>query len=103
MKCAQWVRKAHPELLIFHVANERHAPVQHHVKLKRLGVLAGVADFLAFFNGRSCAIELKDARGEQDGDQIVFQKMWEHMGGSYFVVRTLTEFQNVINGLTLFA
>ena len=87
MKCARLVREAHPTLLIFHVANERKAPVQYHLKLKRLGVLKGVADFLAFpVDGRKIAIELKDDEGTQDADQIKFQRRWEAAGGAYFIV-----------------
>lgn len=100
MKCWQWVQGTYPELLIFHVANERKAKVQYHVKLKRLGVMAGVADFLAFpASGRKVAIELKDDEGDQDVDQIRFQKRWEASGGLYFVVRTLEHFQGVVSGL----
>lgn len=104
MHCWQWVQKAYPGLLIFHVANERQAAVQYHVKLKRMGVLGGVGDFLAFpDNGRKAAIELKDNEGVQDADQIKFQKRWERSGGLYFVCRTLEEFQGVVNGIMLFA
>lgn len=98
-----WTAKTHPGLLIFHVANERQAAVQYHVKLKRLGVMKGVADFLAFpMSGRKIAIELKDDEGEQDTDQIRFQKRWELAGGVYYVVRTLTEFQSIVTALVLF-
>ncbi len=104
MKCAKWVRDAHPALLIFHVANERKAHVQYHVKMKRKGVLAGVADFLMFPpDGRKFAIELKDDEGTQDADQIKFQRRWETAGGFYFVVRTVAEFQGIIDGIMLFS
>lgn len=104
LKAWQWVSKTYPALLIFHVANERNAPVQAHVKLKRKGVLSGVADFLAFpVDGRKVAIELKEPNeGEQKPDQIKFQQRWERTGGSYFVIRTLEEFQGTINAITLF-
>lgn len=103
LKCWQWVRKAHPRLLIFHVANERQASVQYHVKMKRLGVLKGVADFLTFLDdGRKIAIELKNAKGVQDTDQIKFQKRWERTGGEYYVVRTVEDFQNIVTALMLF-
>lgn len=103
MKTAQWVRKAHPRLLAFHVANERRAAVQFHVKLKRMGVLGGVADWLVFpDSGRKAAIELKDRTGKQEPAQIAFQKHWERTGGVYFLVRSLDEFKTVINGLLLF-
>lgn len=103
LHCWQWVKKEYPTLLIFHVANEREAPVQFHVKLKRKGVLAGVADFLAFpTNSRKIAIELKDDKGEQDEEQIRFQKRWEHSGGFYCVVRTLDGFKTVIEAAVMF-
>lgn len=101
MKAWAWCQKAHPSLLIFHVANERKAPVQYHLKLKRLGVLKGVADFLAFpVDGRKIAIELKDGKGVQDADQIKFQRRWEHIGGLYFVARTVADFQFIISMIT---
>jgi hypothetical protein len=104
MKCAKWVRDIHPALLIFHVANERKAHVQYHVKMKRLGVLAGVADFLVFpASGRKFAIELKDDKGAQDAEQIKFQRHWELAGGVYFIVRTVSDFKNIINSMTLFS
>lgn len=97
MKAWAWVQKTHPELLIFHVANERRASVQYHVKMKRKGVLAGVADFLAFpADGAPLAIELKDDKGVQDAEQIKFQRRWERAGGAYYLVRTLIEFQAVV-------
>lgn len=103
LKCWQWVTMEHPGLLIFHVANERDAPVQYHVKLKRKGVVKGVADFLAFpVNNRKIAIELKDDKGVQDEDQIKFQKRWEQSGGVYFLVRTVEDFKNVIIIVAMF-
>ena len=104
LKCAKWVKDTYPGLLIFHVANERRAAVQYHVKLKRMGVMGGVADFLAFpVSGAKVAIELKDDKGTQDADQIAFQKRWEHAGGVYHLVRTLAHFQNVVSALVLFS
>lgn len=103
MHCYAWVKKTHPALLIFHVANERQAHIQYHLKLKRLGVLPGVADFLVFpSDGRKVAIEMKDDKGEQDDDQIRFQKRWTRTGGLYFVCRTVADFQIIINGFVLF-
>lgn len=103
MHSAAWLKKDHPALLAFHVANERKAAVQYHVKLKRAGVLGGVADWLIFpDNGRKAAIELKDDKGAQEPDQIAFQKRWERSGGAYFLVRTLEDFKRIVNGLVLF-
>ena len=104
MKAWQWLQGAFPALLAFHVPNERKASVQYHMKLKRLGVVPGVADFLVFpQSGRKVAIELKDDKGAQSPEQIKFQLRWERAHGLYFLCRTLEEFQGVVNAITLFA
>lgn len=105
MHCAQWLQKSGTwsRLLIFHVANERKGGFGVHMHFKRLGVRKGVADWLAFPPGRPVAIELKDDEGEQDEDQIKFQRGWEAAGNLYVVARTLAEFQGIINAITLFA
>lgn len=103
MLCWQWVQKTHPGLLIFHVANERKGSIGAAMHFKRMGVLPGVADFLAFPSGRAVAIELKDDVGKQRAGQAVFQSRWEAAGNAYFVARTLEEFQGVVAALTVFA
>jgi len=97
MKCAKWLADTYPSLLAFHVANERKASVQFHMKLKRLGLLDGVADWLVFPPGpRKIAIELKDGEGVQTEGQKKFQKRWERAGGDYYLVRTLEDFQAIV-------
>jgi hypothetical protein len=104
MKCKQWLDKSGlwSRLLIFHVANERKGGFGVQMHFKRMGVRPGVADWLVFVPGRAIAIELKDDEGEQDADQIKFQKQWEAAGNVYLIVRTLEEFQGTVNALTLF-
>jgi hypothetical protein len=105
MHCKQWLDKSGywDKLLIFHVANERKGNIGAIMHFKRMGVRNGVADWLAFPPGRSVAIELKDDDGKQETDQIKFQRAWERAGNSYFLCRTLEEFQGVIHGIALFA
>lgn len=104
MHCQQWLEKSGiwNQLLIFHVPNERRGGVGAIVFFKRLGVRDGVADYLAFPCGRKAAIEIKCEDGKQRKGQKDFQRDWEASGGVYFIVRTLEEFQGVINGLMLF-
>jgi len=104
MHCKQWLDQSGiwSKLLIFHVANERKGSIGAAMHFKRMGVRPGVADWLAFPPGRSVAIELKDDEGEQNADQEIFQKKWEAAGNSYFIARTVTEFQGIIQALTLF-
>ena len=105
-RCQQWLEKSGltPKLLIFHVPNERMGSVGAGVHFKRMGVMPGVADYLAFLHGgRAVAIELKHGDGEQRASQEHFQRRWELRGNTYFLCRTLEEFQGVVNGLLLFA
>jgi hypothetical protein len=104
MHCKQWLDKSGlwGRLLIFHVANERRGGFGTHMHFKRMGVRKGVADWLAFPPGRAVAIELKDDDGEQDAAQEAFQRQWEAAGNTYFLVRTLEEFQGVVQAITLF-
>lgn len=96
MKAWQWVQKTYPELLIFHVPSGEHRNVVTAVKLKRMGVVPGIADFLMFVPGYSVAIELKDHGGKQSEAQKKFQKQWETCYRKYHVARSLEEFQSVI-------
>ena len=105
MHCQAWLVKSGlwNRLLIFHVGNERRGGVGAGVHFKRMGVRPGVADYLAFASdGRSLAIELKDENGEQSAEQKKFQRQWEDTGNSYSVVRSLKEFQSVVNAFVVF-
>lgn len=104
--CQSWLEKSGlwSHLLIFHVPNERKGGIGAIMHFKRMGVRKGVADYLAFVSGnRAVAIELKDKDGVQDEEQEKFQAKWEACGNYYFLVRTLEEFQGVVQGLALFA
>lgn len=105
MHCQAWLVKSGlwGRLLIFHVPNERRGGIGTVMHFKRMGVRPGVADYLAFPPGRSVAIELKDEDGPQDKEQEKFQRHWEHAGNLYFLVRSLEEFQGVVQGIALFA
>lgn len=102
MNCQQWLEKSGiwNRLLIFHVANERKGAIGAIMHFKRMGVLPGVADYLAFPpGGADTAIELKDENGEQEKSQEKFQRRWEATGKRYVVVRTVEEFQTAVLSL----
>lgn len=104
-RCQQHLEKSGllARLLIFHVPNERMGGVATGVHFKRMGVLAGVADYLAFPPGRAVAIELKDEGEDPRPTQEAFQRRWEAAGNTYVVARTLEEFQGIVDAITLFA
>lgn len=105
MHCQKWLVDSgiFYQLLIFHVPNERKGGIGAIMKFKRLGVLPGVADYLVFRSAdRKFALELKDEDGEQSEDQEKFQRRWEASGGQYFIVRTVEQFQGIIDAIFLF-
>lgn len=92
----QWVSETYPDLLIFHVPNGEPRDIATAMKLKRMGVIPGVADFL-MFDEIDVAIELKKKKdGVQTTAQKKFQKRWEALGKTYAVARSLEEFKNII-------
>lgn len=97
LKAWQWVKETYPDLLIFHVPSGEYRDMATAMKLKRMGVVPGVADFLMFVSGKNIAIELKDKGGKQSEAQKFFQRGWEALGGVYVIVRSLIEFQNTVN------
>jgi hypothetical protein len=100
MKAWQWVQQTYPGLLIFHVpSGELRNPITA-IKLKRMGVVPGVADFLMFVNGHNVAIELKDKGGAQSMAQKHFQQQWEACGNVYEIARSLEHFQNIVSTYT---
>jgi hypothetical protein len=106
-RCQQWLdgpEGPQPRLLIFHVPNERIGGIGAIVHFKRMGVMAGVADYIGLTRtGRAFAIELKHGDGDQTADQKKFQARWEARNGAYFLCRTIEDFQGVVNGLSFFA
>jgi hypothetical protein len=96
MHAWQWVRNTYPSLLIFHIPSGEIRDIATAVKLKRMGAVAGVADFLLFVFNCSVAIELKDRGGQQSVAQKIFQRRWEAIGNQYFIARSLDEFKNII-------
>lgn len=96
MRAWQWVKSYYPDLLIFHVPSGEPRDVVVAMKLKRMGVVPGVADFLMFIPGHGIAIELKEDGGRQSDPQKLFQKRWEHCGFRYYIARSLEEFQEIV-------
>ena len=94
MNCVQWFRKTYPDVLAFHVPNGEKRDRRTAEKLKRMGVLPGVYDWLVFPVLRNNAIvEFKRTDGVLSTDQERFSRMWQLTGGDVYEARTLEEFQ----------
>lgn len=96
-----WFNNTFPELrkLLYHVPNgEKRDPVTAN-RLKAMGVVPGVSDFVLHLWGRTYFIEFKDDKGKQSNDQILFQQVVTDHGFLYIVVRTFEEFKTFVNSL----
>ncbi|MGV4404947.1 VRR-NUC domain-containing protein [Ornithobacterium rhinotracheale] len=100
--CVRWFRYAYPRLRLslFAVPNGGSRNVREASRLKKEGVVAGVADLILLTPndefGALC-IEMKVGKNKQTENQILFQKEAERNGNKYIVVRSFDEFQDVIN------
>jgi hypothetical protein len=100
MNAVQWFRATYPHVLAWHTPNGEKRDRRTAEKLKRMGVLPGVADWLMFPDGVKVAIEFKKP-GELDGqsaDQIRFERAWKRLGGTYLVVDNLDDFKALCTG-----
>lgn len=83
------------ELFMFHVANERKANKQYHIKLSRMGVVAGVADYcIVYPEGRVAFIEFKrDAKSckKLSPPQENFREMCKESNTPYLLTCSVEE------------
>ena len=100
-ECVKWFRFQYPNHVLFAIPNGGSRNAIEAAKLKREGVLSGVADLFL-----SCArkglhglyIELKVGKNKQSPNQIAFEIKVVKEGYGYKVVYSFDEFREVING-----
>lgn len=80
-----WNNFPKERLKLFHVPNGGSRNRIEAAKLKRMGVRAGVADFIFLHKGRAYFIELKYG-GDQSPSQSIFEKVVTEEGFFYFLV-----------------
>jgi len=82
--------------MLFHVDNNSWNKVIG-AKKKALGVNPGVSDFVyVSFLGKTLWIEMKTEAGAQSAEQRKFELMVLERGHSYFVCRSLKQFEYII-------
>ena len=103
-KCFDWFVKeypAHRKLLCYNHNNS--SSKDEGIRNKILGIQKGRSDLVLYFDGKAIMIEIKTQRGEQSPAQQDWQIAVEMQGFDYYIVRSLQEFQliinNTINGL----
>lgn len=83
---------------IFHYRNNSGAVVSEYKgkqRFMRFGA-SGSPDIIAVINGRYIGFEIKDIKGKQSENQILFQESLEKAGGAYHLIKTIDEFLNII-------
>ena len=110
--CVEWFRFQYPNITIFSIPNGGSRNKIEAAKLKRTGVLAGVADlfvmrhkefpdktfpdrYVHFWHG--LFIEMKVGKNKQTDAQIYFAVNAMAHSYQYRVCRSIEEFMNVVN------
>lgn len=63
------------------------------------GLQKGRSDFTLYYQGKAYMIELKTETGDQRKEQIEWQCKIESQGFQYFLIRSLSEFQELIKNI----
>lgn len=85
----EYIRLQYPHVLAFHVPNGGKRNLYEATRLKRQGVVPGIADILIFWQGGHGAIELKCGRNKTSPHQDYFADKWQWTGGRYALCRDL--------------
>lgn len=93
-ECIQWFKENRKEDIIFSVPNE--ACFKRKIYFERLGLLSGVSDTIVIIKNKVLFIEFKAPKGEQSPEQREFEKNVLNKGFSYYIVRSVEEFIEVI-------
>lgn len=93
-QCVEWVKRNYPDYIIFSVPNE--ATHRNSTYYAKSGVLKGVSDLIIVLPQKVIFVELKAEKGYQRPEQKAFQSKIENLQQSYFLCRTLEDFQNII-------
>ena len=92
-----YLRHALPkEAFFFAAVNEGKRSPATGARLKKQGLLPGVADLVIVHEGMALFIELKTKRGRQSPEQIEFAKRCIECGSPYYLARTLAEVELVL-------
>ena len=102
-ECYIWFHNTYPNLrgLLFHVPNGGNRDGREGRKFKGMGVFPGVADLLFIYKGEFMAIELKTPTGTQSPKQKYWETIVKEHGVYYYIVRSFTEFRNLIELIIL--
>lgn len=96
-ECFEWHWNAYPHqrgLLCYN--NNNSTSSVDGAKNKRLGIIPGRSDMVYYLRREAFMIEIKTEDGYQSRDQKAWQELIQANGFAYFIVRSLGEFQNMM-------
>jgi len=98
--CVMWLWNTYPQTrgLFFSVTNNSEH-IARAMQRKAVGLISGVSDCLFIWKGTVHPFEFKTDKGKQSPAQIEWQNKVNKQGIDYYVVRSLPEFQTLINQL----
>lgn len=92
-KIVVWFRKNFKNDLIFSVPNERTSGWN---RMIAIGMLPGVSDLIVVTKEKVLFVEVKDHKGVQRPNQVIFEEKIKKLGYEYYLVRSLDEFKQII-------
>lgn len=98
--CVLWLWNTHPKTrgMFFSVTNNSEH-VGRAMQRKAVGLVSGVSDCLFIWRGTIYCFEFKTAIGRQSPAQIEWQGKVNSQGINYYLVRSLEQFQKVMEGI----
>lgn len=102
IRCVAFFTQQYPKLerLLHHSPNGGRREIREAARFKRMGTRAGFPDLILLQPAGKypyLAVELKTVTGDQEDRQKEYQKLITEAGGLYVVIRTLEDFQTVVN------
>lgn len=92
-----WMWNTYPQTrkCFFHVPNEGKRGKLEAIRLKAMGVVAGIPDLILAWRGRIYGFEVKTDTGAQSDNQKAIQKSWDENGNPYYIVRSESQFKAI--------
>jgi len=96
-QCFQWHWNMFPDRrrTLFHVNGKAKNKIEG-AKFKAMGVVRGISDLILILPDETVYIELKTSKGTQSKEQKEFEYQVTQRRQKYFIVRSFTEFKNLI-------
>ena len=98
--CVTWLWNTYPQTRgLFFAVNNNSEHVARAMNRKAVGLVAGVSDTIFLWNGDAHLIEFKTPTGRQGPKQKEWQAKAEAQGFRYYIVRSLEDFKQLIEGI----